>query len=241
MRAETRHQLKQDRFSRTTIEVAGKTVDWSVEHRTTLIVGSLIVLIVAAAGVGGWYYMDQQDQQASSALSQAVRTLDTPVRPAGTPPQPDSPSFASAKERATDARKQFQAVVQKYSHTRSGDFARYFVGTTSADLGDTATAERELKAVAASSKPDVSALATFALASVYRRENRNKDAIEIYKQLEAKPSTTVSKAAAQLEMAATYQAAQQPLEAKRIYEQVQKENPGTEAANTAQQKLTEIK
>ena len=241
MRAETRHQLKQDRFSRTTMEVAEKTMDWSAAHQSPLIVGGLILVIVAAAVAGGWYYLSQQDEQASVGLSQAVRTLDMPLRPAGTPAQPEFPSFASAKERATQAHKEFQAVVDKYPHTRSGEIARYFVGLTSSDLGDTAAAERELKAVAGSSKGDLASLANFALASVYREEGRNKDAIEIYKKLAANPTSAVAKTTAQLEMAATYQADQQPLEAKRVYEQVQKESPGTDAATTAQQKLNEIK
>jgi TolA-binding protein len=223
------------------MEVAGTTWDWSVANQGKLIVGGLILLIAAAAGFGGWYYMDQKDQQASVALGSAIRTLDTPLRPTGTPAQPDSPSFASAKERDTEARKQFQAAANKYPNTRSGEFARYFVGVTSSDLGDYATAQRELKAVAGSRNADISSLAGFALASVDRQEGRNKDAIEIYKKLAASPTRTVAKTTVQLEMAAAYQADQQPLEAKRVYEQIQKENPGTDAATDATQKLNEMK
>jgi TolA-binding protein len=241
VRAETRHQLKQDRFSRATIGVAEATVHWSVEHQTKLIVGGIILALVVAAGLGGWYYLNQQDQKASLELSQAVRTLDTPLRPEGAPAEPDSPSFASAKERATEARKRFQAIVDKYRHTRSADISRYFLGLTSAQLGDNAGAERELRTVATSHNDDLAALAQFALASVYRNNNRNKEAIDLYKKLMDKPTSTVGKVAAQLELAATYQADQQPLEAKRIYEQVQKENPSTEAAQLASAKLQELK
>jgi tetratricopeptide (TPR) repeat protein len=241
VRAETRHQLKQDRFSRATIGVAEATVHWSVEHQTKLIVGGIILALVVAAGLGGWYYLNQQDQKASLELSQAVRTLDTPLRPEGAPAEPDSPSFASAKERATEARKRFQAIVDKYRHTRSADISRYFLGLTSAQLGGNAAAERELRTVASSHNDDLAALAQFALASVYRNNNRNKEAIDLYKKLIDKPTSTVGKVAAQLELAATYQADQQPLEAKRIYEQVQKENPSSEAAQLASAKLQELK
>jgi hypothetical protein len=48
VRAETRHQLKQDTFSRVTIGAAEKTAHWSVEHRNTLVVG--IVVLSASAG-----------------------------------------------------------------------------------------------------------------------------------------------------------------------------------------------
>jgi len=46
---------------------------------------------------------------------------------------------------------------------------------------------------------------------------------------------------AQMQLAELYQNANQPLEAKRLYEQVKKDNPGNEAGQLATQKLTEIK
>jgi predicted negative regulator of RcsB-dependent stress response len=131
--------------------------------------------------------------------------------------------------------------VDKYPHTHAAEFARYFVGLTSADLGDNASAERELQKVISSSDSDLAALAKMALASVYRNSARNKQAEELYKQLAAKPTSTVGKVAAQIELAATYKADNQPLEAKRIYETIQKENPSTEAAQLASGKLQELK
>lgn len=241
MRAETRHQLKQDRFSRVTIDAAERTAHWSVEHKNKLIVAAIVVAAVVAAVVGSWYYLGQQDQKASLDMSVAVRTLNTPVRPPNMPAQPDAPSFASVAERATAAHQQFQAIVDKYPHTHSAEFAHYFLGLTSADLGDNASAEREFQKVISSANSDMAALAKMALASVYRNTGRNKQAIELYKELAAKPTTTVGKSAAQMELAATYQADNQPLEAKRIYETIQKENPATEAAQLASTKLQQLK
>ncbi len=241
MRAETRHQLKQDRFSRATIEAAEKTADWTAENQSKLIVAGVVVAVLVLAAVGSWYYIHQQDQKASVDLGQAVRTLDTFVRQPGAPAEPDFPSFASYQERNTEARKQFQAVMNNYPHTRSADFARYFVGTTSADLGDTAAAERELSAVSDFHNKELAALGKLALASVYRSTNRNKDAIKLYQQLIEKPTTSVGKVTAQMELATTYQADQQPLEAKRIYEEIQKQNPASQAAQMASAKLQELK
>ena len=241
MRAETRHQLKQDRFSRATIGAAEATVHWSVEHKSKLIIGSLTAAVVLAAVLGGWYYLNQQDMKASEVLSRAVRTMDTPLRPEGAPPEPDFPSFASAKDRATEAHKQFQTIVDKYPHTRTSEFARYFLGITSSRLGDNTAAERDLKEVASARNDDLSSLAKLGLAAVYSDTNRIKQAIEIYNQLIVKPTRSVGKVAAQLQLADAYQSNQQPAEAKRIYEQIQKENPATEAAQLATQKLKELK
>jgi TolA-binding protein len=241
VRAETRHQLKQDRFSRATLEAAEKTAHWTVEHRSKLIVAGIVAAVVLAAGLGSWYYINQQDQQASLELSKAIRIRDAQLLPQGAAAEPGVPSFTSAKERSTEARKAFQAIVDKYPHTRTSDVALYFLGMTAADLGDNAAAERDLRKIAAIRDPDLSSLAKFGLASVYRNTNRTKEAIDLYKQLMDKPSPTVGKAMAQLELAATYQSSQQPDEAKRVYEQVQKENPSTPAAQIASAKLAEMK
>jgi TolA-binding protein len=241
VRAETRHQLKEDRFSKATLHAAEQTVHWTVEHQSKLLIAGIVVAVIALIGFGGWYYMNSQDEKASIELGAATRVLEQQVRPAGVPAQPGFPSFASVQERASEARKQFQAIVDKYPHTRTADMARYFVGLTSSQLGDYAAAERNLQEVAKTSNKDLAALAKFALASVFRAENKDAQAIDLYKQLIDKPTTTVNKITVQLELAQFYEGRQKPDEAKRIYEQVQKENPATEAASLAQQRANKLK
>lgn len=241
MRAETRHQLKQDAFSRVTMGAAEKTADWTVEHRQTLIISTIVAIVVIAGVIGGWYYLNIQDQKASADLAIAVRTMETQLRPAGQPEQPDFPTFTSVKERAETARKQLQAIVDKYPHTKTADMARYLVGVTSATLADNAAAERDFKEVADSSSREVSSLAKDALASLYRDTKRTKEATGLYQELINKPTSTVSKVTAQLQLADLYQNSNQPLDAKRLYEQIKKENPGNEAGQVATQKLAELK
>jgi len=241
VRAETRHQLKEDRFSKATLHAAEQTVHWTVEHQSKLLIVGIVVAVVALIGFGGWYYMNSQDEKASIELGSATRVLEQQVRPAGVPAQPGFPSFASSQERATEARKQFQAIVDKYPHTRTADMARYFVGLTSSQLDDYAAAERNLQEVAKSSNKDLAALGKFALASVFRAQNKDVQAVDLYRQLIDKPTTTVNKITVQLELAQFYEGRQKPDEAKRIYDQVQKENPATEAASLAQQRATKLK
>ena len=241
MRAETRHQLKQDAFSRVTIGAAEKTADWTVQHRTTIIIAAIAAVIVIGGVIGAWYYLNAQDEKASLDLSIAVRTMDTPLRPAGTPEQPDFPTFTSAKERAEAARKQFQAIADKYPHTRSSDMAHYFLGVTAQTLSDNSTAERSFKEVASVGNRDLAAVAKNALAALYAQISRPKDAIALYQELINKPTASVSKVSAQLQLADLYQNSNQPLDAKRIYEQIKKENPGNDAAEIATQKLAQLK
>jgi TolA-binding protein len=163
------------------------------------------------------------------------------VRPAGVPAQPGYDSFASSQERATAARKQFQEIVDRYPHTHTADMARYFVGLASAQLGDNTAAERSLQGAASSSNADLAALGKFALASVYRAENKGTQAVDLYKQLIDKPTLVVSKATAQLELAGFYQSQQKPDDAKKIYDEVAKENPSSEAASLAQRRAAALK
>jgi TolA-binding protein len=241
VRAETRHQLKEDRFSKATIQAAEKTVHWTVEHESKLIVVAIVVAVVVAALAGGWYYLNSQDEKASAELSVAVRTFETPVRPAGMPPQPGFDSYASLQERATEARKQFQAIVDKYPHTKTADMARYFVGLAAAQLNDNAAAERNLQEAAHSSNKDLAALGKLALASLYRSENKDSQAVDLYKQLVDKPTTTVGKTTAQLELAGYYESKNKIDEAKKVYAQIQKESPSTEAASLAQKRAAALK
>ena len=241
MRAETRHQLKQDAFSRVTIRTAQNTAHWSAEHKSTIAIGATVVIVVLAAVIGGWYYLSSQDQKASFEFSQAVRTMETPLRPADQPAQPDYPTYTSAKERSAAAHKQFQEIASKYSHTRTGEMARYFVGVTAADMGDTAAAERDFKDVADHGNRELASIARMALASLYTNTNRTKDAVAIYQELIAKPTNAAGKVSVQMQLAELYQHSNQPLDAKRIYEEIKKDNPANEAGQLATQKLADLK
>ena len=241
MRAETRHQLKEDRFSKATLHAAEQTVHWTVEHKSKLVIAGIVLAVAALIGFGGWYYVNGQDEKASLEFGSANRVLEQPVRPAGVPAQPGYPSFASSQDRATEAREQFQSVIDKYPHTHTADMARYFVGLTSAQLGDNAAAERNLQEVANSSNKDLSSLAKLGLASVYRAENKDSQATDYYKQLIDKPTISVNKVTAQLELASFYEGRQKPDEAKRVYDQIAKENPSTDAASLAQQRAAKLK
>jgi len=241
VRAETRHQLKEDRFSKATLEAAEKTVTWGQEHQGKIVVVAIAVAVVAAIGAGAWYYISSQDEKASFELATAVRTLDTPLRPAGTPEQPGFPSFESTTARATEARKEFQAIVDKYPQTHTGKVARYFVGLCAAQLGDNATAEHNLQEAAGSSSADLASLGKFALAGVYAGEKKDAQATDLYRQLIDHPTVLVSKVTAQFELASFYASHQKPDEARNIYGQIQKENPSSEAAQVAQRQMAALK
>jgi predicted negative regulator of RcsB-dependent stress response len=225
--AYTRQQLKQDKFAETVAE----QVSWAVEHQKTLATVAIVAVVAVALLAGGWIYYNQRDLAASSEIATALRTYEAPLRPPNAPKQ-EYMSFTSAKERAEAARKAFQQVEDKYPHTRAAEFARYFVGVTSFEMGDTAGAERILKQVAGSRNENLAALGKFALASVYRAQHKDADAIRLYQELAAHPTSTVPKTTAQLELASLYQQ-KQPEEAVKLYTQIEKDQPNSPAAQAA--------
>jgi len=231
----TRHQLKQDRFA----ETAAETVSWAVEHRNKIIVAAVAISVAAVLIIGGWFYFDHRDSAASVDLGKAIRIYEAPLRPANAPAQPDFQTFTSASERATAAQKEFKAVADNYPHTRSSEFAQYFIGLTYRDMGDNKNAEQSLNKVAGIHNKDVASLARFALAGIYEESNREPDAIKIYQDLIAHPTSTVPKATAQLELAAIYQT-KQPSEAAHIYDQIRKEDPQSPAAQIAGTRLASL-
>ena len=231
----TRHQLKQDRFA----ETAAETVSWAVEQRNKIIVGAVAIALLLLVVVGGWFYLDHRDSQASVDFGKAIRIYEAQLRPPNAPAQPDFLTFTSASERAAAAQKEFKAVADNYPHTRSSEFARYFIGLTYRDMGDTKDAEKYLNQVAGSHNKELASLAHMALAGVYEQTNRESDAIKIYQDLIAHPTTTVPKSTAQLELASVYQA-KQPAEAAHIYEQIRKDDPQSPAAEIATTRLASL-
>ncbi len=237
MRSYTRHQLKENAFAETTAD----TISWAVENRNKLIAGAIVVALVAAAAVGVWAYVNYRNQQASDELAGALQKYNAPIRPAGEPASPEVLSYASSAERAKAANADFTRIADKYSFTRNGRIARYFAGITLHDMGDNAGAEKQLQAVADSHDKEVASLAKLALASIDQDAGKTQQAIELYKSLIASPTTSVGETTAQFELANLYEANHQPLEARKLYEQMQKSDPTGPVGQLAAQKLQTLR
>lgn len=215
MQSYTRRQLKQDRF----VEATNEAVHWTVEHRNTLIILG-VVAAVAIAGFVGWsFYVSKQEDQASIALGQAVQTYTTPLRQPAETNDPDPlKNFASAKDRAAAAFTEFQQVAERYPHARNGHYARYLAGITAIEKDDNVAAEEQLKKAAETDK-DTSALAKFALAGLYRSQQKTDQAAKLYREVADLDRPVVAKPQALLALA-EMQEAKNPGEAVKVYEEI---------------------
>lgn len=233
MQGYTRRQLKkEDKF----VETAQGAAEWTAEHRTQVITSGVVIVIVVAATLGFITWRNHQNDAANLALGAAMRVFNANVRTAGAPAGTEKDSYASVAERGKAAEKEFKSVADKYPHTEAGHIARYLEGVAAMQAGENTVAEKQLKEAADSGDKNVAALAKMALANYYRANNRTSDATRIYKDLVDHPTETVSKSAAQLAMADMYEATD-PQQAASIYQQIQKEDPNSPAAQTAAAKL----
>jgi predicted negative regulator of RcsB-dependent stress response len=232
----TRRQLKEDKFSEKTKDA----MQWTAAHQRPVfwVLGGLLIAMAGYFGYTAWD--NHQNEAANAALGSAMRTFNSPLRPAGAPAADGDQAFPSLAERAKAAGKQFKAVADQYSYTKAGKIARYMEGVAAMQAGDNAGAEQNLKSVAGSGDKNVAALAKLALASQYRANNKISDATRIYKDLQDHPTDTVSKAQAQLAMAEMYENSD-PQQAASIYQQIQKENSDNPAGQFAAARLATVK
>lgn len=233
MRSSTRHQLKTDEFRETTVE----TLNWAAENRSQLITAGIVVAVILAVVIGGWAYINYRNQQARVELAGAFDKYNAPILPPGEVAPPNMLTYKTAQERAKAANADFTPIANKYSMTQAGRIARYFEGVTLRDMGDNTGAERELSKVANSRDKNMAGLAKLALANLYQVTNQLPKAIDMYKQLIDKPAASVGKWTAQFQLADLYQNNNQPQDARRLYQDLQKESPTTPVGQVATQRL----
>jgi tetratricopeptide (TPR) repeat protein len=230
--SQTRHALKQDKFVATT----QLGVSWVGEHRATVIRWSIAAVVVLALAIAGVVYYNQRASAAETALGAALDTYGTPLAQPGE--QAPKGTYSSAADRAKAANQQFVAVASQYGWLPEGAKAHYFAGVTFQELGQTASAERELKEAADAWDGNVASLAKFALAGFYHQTGRDAQAIDLYNALIAKPTDAVPVYTPQLALADLYAATGKTEQAKQIWAKVKDADKSGAAGSIAAEKLT---
>jgi len=228
---QTRHALKKDKFAQAT----ASSVSWVGEHRSGVLRWAIAAVVVLALGIGAVVYWNLRTTAADSALGAAMDTYDGPLATPGAPAE--NGVYTTAAERSRAANKQFAAVAQQYGWLPEGAKAHYFAGITDQELGQTAAAETELKTAAGAWDHNLSNLAKLALAGIYHQTGRDGQAVDIYNQLIAKPSVTVSASVAQLDLADLYAAAGKQDQARALWAKVKDADKDGQAGTIATQKL----
>jgi tetratricopeptide (TPR) repeat protein len=230
---QTRQALKHDQF----VDTTKHGLEWATENRHSVIVTSGIALAAIIVIVVGLVIYNSRANQASIAFGAAMQAYQTPLAAPGQVVPPGVKTYASVAERAKAANGLFMGVADKYSMTPDGKVARYFGGLTYMEEGQNAPAESTLKQIASGLNSDLAALAKLSLAQLYRQTGRDPQAIDLYNELTAKPTTTVPPGLAQLQLAELYESENKPDMAKKIYAQLKDKDAKGPAGMLAAQKL----
>lgn len=230
----TRQELKKDEFA----ERFGVVRDFYFENQRTILWGGGIVALAAVLAGLVFLYVRSQSNQAAEAFAQALVTFHAPVIETP-PPNSTMVSFKTPEERYAKALGEFEAVAERFSRYAPGRLSRYYVALCQKELGKFAEAEQQLQSIAGGSDPQLAALAKMALAGIYRQTERSSEAEKLYQELETNPAATVPKATVQLELAELYRETQ-PQRSVELYQQIEKDYPGTSAGDAASRKLQEL-
>jgi len=145
--------------------------------------------------------------------------------------------YATSADRAKEANREFVAVANDFGWLPEGAKAHYFAGVTYVELGQNGPAEAQLTVASHSWDRNLANLAKLALAGLYRQTARDNEAVDLYNQIAAKPSETVSAAAAQLDLADLYVAEGKQDQARALWAKVRDADKDGTAGQIAAQKL----
>ena len=232
MDTQTRHALKGDKFAQAT----KTSVTWLSGHRSGVMRWVISAAVVCSFGRRTFDFLEHARRQRPTQLLERHWTP-TAHLSRSRALRPQQGVYATSAERSKAANQQFSAIAQQYGWLPEGNKARYFAGVTSQELGQTATAEAELKKAADSWDHNLSNLAKLALANVYRQTGRDAQAIDIYNAIIAKPSETVSAGVAQLDLADLYVATGKQDQARALWAKVKDSDKDGAAGSIAAQKL----
>jgi predicted negative regulator of RcsB-dependent stress response len=203
-------------------------VESVASHQQALWIVVTAALVVALAVFGWNTYAKRQTEKASAAFSDALKIFQARIRTSGEPVDPTEVTYLDEKNKYTDADKKFLAVAAQYGHTKPGQMADYYAALCEVQLKQYADAEKNLGQVISGGDENLTSLAKFQLAQVYLRENKNSQAVDLYKQLSDKPSVFVPKGMAMLALADYYRKTD-PAQATKLYNQVKQEFPAAAA------------
>jgi predicted negative regulator of RcsB-dependent stress response len=229
---QTRHALKGDKFAR----AAQSGVNWLSGHRSGVLRWAITagaVIVLAAAALIFW---NVRSTAADTALGSAIDTYSAPIAEPGAPT--GKGIFANSTDRSKAANQQFLSVAKEYGWLPQGSKAHYFAGVTYAELGQNGPAEAELKTASDSWDRNLSNLAKLALAGLYHQTNRDTQAIQLYDDIVAKPSATVSAGVAQLNLADLLAAEGKQDQARALWAKVKDKDKDGAAGSIASQKLS---
>ncbi len=227
----SRRELKRDEFADRLATVTG----FFSRNRGSIIFGGGSVFLAVVVAFGAFFFVRSRQAAASELFGEALVTYHALV--IETPPEGVTiQTFPTAEEKYTKAIRQFTEVSEQFGSYSVGRWARYYTALSQRELGQHAVAEPGLLAIIEEGDSDLAAVAKMALAALYQKTSRTDEAEALYRELEDSPSLMVPRPTVQMALAALYQTTN-PSQATALYQQIERDYPGTAAADRAAEML----
>jgi predicted negative regulator of RcsB-dependent stress response len=190
----TRKEMKSDKFA---LEVQ-HSVEFVTGHRQQLIRWGVPALAVILLAVGVYLYRSHMRDVRQEALRAAMLVQNAVV---GQSANDQTLTFPTADARNQAVIKSWIALANKYPGTDEGNMAHFFLGTTAADMGNLAEAEKQLRLVVDSASAPYASVAKLSLAEVLASENKLPEGEKLVQSVIDHPTILVSKDAASMALA----------------------------------------
>jgi hypothetical protein len=227
MRRELKKQIKQDEL----VTGVERVARWLGAHHGEARTAAIVLVLLAAGTAGFSYWRSHRAEEAEREFGAALEVFEAPVR--GELPDgaalPPGPIYPSAAEKYRKAMAAFDGVERRFGSTHLGLRARYYSALCRVETGDFKEAERLLGDVAGRKQGRAiePALARLALAGLHRRSGQKDKAVEAYRQIAEDPGWPLPKDHVLMSLASTLEEAARASEARRSYQRVVDEFPGS--------------
>ena len=236
MKAQERHQLKQNEFA----DAVARVSDVVQQNRSAVTAGIATLLIVLIALGGFFWYRSHRNDEAGALLGKAMVVVQSPIAPAPTIPgaQQNPGTFPTDKARQEAALQAFQQVITSYPSTMAANAARYHAAGALMQLGRYPEAEKAFQdAIDHAGSTIYGPVARLGLGEAYVAEKQYDKAIALYTDLSGQRDGALPIDGVLMVLGRTYAKAGKVSEARATFKRVVDEFPESMYANDARTEM----